>query len=84
MAQAPKTVTVDVVPVIKDPQPDPVPALRRIVLYATTAGTVRPAIITRVNEDETVDLSVFNSEGCVPVRSAEPGDAETPGTYFWE
>jgi len=62
-----------------------VPALRRIVLYTTAAGTIRPAIITRVNtDDETVDLSVFNSEGCVAIRAASQGDAETPGTYFWE
>lgn len=61
------------------------PTIGRIVHYVTSAGTIRPAIITLVSE-ETVDLTVFNSQGAVAVDTVSfdnelPG--ETPGTAFW-
>lgn len=57
----------------------------RIVMYVTNSETIRPAIISRVNADDTVDLSVFNSEGCVAVTNVNEADVEDeiPGTYHW-
>lgn len=60
-----------------------VPSIGRIVFYTTAQGTERPAIITRVVDDEEVDLTVFNSDGAVPVKNAlldEPGE---PGSWSW-
>lgn len=69
------------------------PDLGRSVRYVTGQGTIRPAVITRVYGDgETVDLTVFNSEGAVPVtavahESIEQEWIETAediaGTYHW-
>lgn len=57
----------------------------RIVRYVTASLTERPAIITRVNDDDTVDLTVFNSAGATPLTKVhfDPFDGETPGTWHW-
>jgi hypothetical protein len=60
-------------------------ALGRTVLYVTASSTVRPAVVTRIDSDaETVDLTVFNSQGAVPVGDVSL-DAEgvAIGTYHW-
>jgi hypothetical protein len=47
---------------------DDTPKSGRIVMYVTVAGTIRPAIISKVHDEKTVDLTVFNSEGSVAVQ----------------
>jgi len=64
----------------------------RVVIYVTVTGTFRPAIITKVNGDETVDLTVFNSEGAVAVQNVKHESIEQEwiedatdiaGSYHW-
>lgn len=80
--KADPTPEVKLTPVIEQ---KPVAALGRNVLYVTANATVRPAVISALNEDETVDLTVFNSAGAVPVTAVDldPFEGETPGTYHW-
>lgn len=69
------------------------PDLGRSVRYVTGNGTIRPAVITKVHEDGvTVDLTVFNSEGAVPVTHVSEESIEQEwiesaediaGTYHW-
>jgi hypothetical protein len=65
---------------------EPVLALGRMVRYVTASETVRPAVVTRINEGS-VDLTVFNSRGAVPVFDVRPAeyDPEVPleNTYHW-
>lgn len=59
------------------------PEIGRIVRYVTPQETVRPAIITAVDEG-VVDLTIFNSAGAAPatrVRFDEEGDI--PHTWHW-
>lgn len=65
-----------------EPVSGPAASIGRIVRYETAASTVRPAIITRVN-DASVDLTVFNSEGAVPVPGVSYSEENLPGTYHW-
>lgn len=63
----------------------PTLALGRVVYYVTGSGTVRPAVITQINDEETgdVDLTVFNSQGAVPAVGAVHSTDLEPGTYYW-
>lgn len=65
----------------------PEPGLGRTVLYVTVSETVRPAVISRVNDDESVDLTVFNSQGAVPVPNVRPAEYDPEvamaNTYHW-
>mgnify|MGYP006363377563 CR=1 FL=1 len=60
-------------------------ALGRVVYYVTGSGTVRPAVITQINDDAAgdVDLTVFNSSGATPVKSVLHDEGLEPGTYHW-
>lgn len=60
----------------KPAKQEPVLALGRMVRYVTASETVRPAVVTRINNGGaegagSVDLTVFNSEGAVPVVNVE-------------
>jgi hypothetical protein len=69
------------------------PDIGRSVNYITGNGTIRPAVISKVHGDgETVDLTVFNSEGAVPVVGVQHESIEQEwiesvediaGTYHW-
>ena len=59
-----------------------VAAVGRIVHYVTAQGTIRPAIITKLG-DEAVDLTVFNSQGAVPVTDVVFDGDQSEGTYHW-
>jgi hypothetical protein len=61
----------------------PEPSLGRMVRYVTVSNTVRPAVITRVHEDDVVDVTVFNSLGAQPVERVAPGSEDESGTYHW-
>ncbi len=61
----------------------PEPSIGRMVRYVTVSQTIRPAVITRVHEDDVVDLTVFNSLGAQPVESVTPGSEDEIGTYHW-
>jgi hypothetical protein len=65
---------------------EPVLALGRMVRYVTASETVRPAVVTRIDGDR-VDLTVFNSQGAVPVAGVKQAeyDPEVPleNTYHW-
>jgi len=67
----------------KTPEPD----MGRMVRYVTASETVRPAVISRVNEDGSVDLTVFNSLGAQPVTNVEHCEFDPEvvlaNTYHW-
>lgn len=52
------------------------------VFYMTTSGTPRPAIITRVHDGKTVDLTVFNSQGAVPATGVALDPELAIGTCY--
>lgn len=64
---------------------EPVLALGRVIRYITGEGTVRPAMVTKIHSETQVDLTVFNSEGAVPVTGVlfEDAEEDIPGTCHW-
>lgn len=65
--------------------PEPKASIGRIVRYVTGQGTIRPAIISALVEEDEVQLTVFNSQGAVFADNVPfaPEDAAVPGTYHW-
>jgi hypothetical protein len=56
------------------------PTLGLMVLYRTGINRYSPAVIHKVNEDHTVDLTVFDPQGTVgPARSVQQGG--NPGQW---
>lgn len=66
-------------------RPEPRASIGRIVRYVTGQGTIRPAIISALVEEDEVQLTVFNSQGAVFADNVPfaPEDAAVPGTYHW-
>lgn len=71
---------------------EPVLALGRMVRYVTASETVRPAVVTRINNGGaegagSVDLTVFNSLGAQPVSDVEhmeyDPEVAMPNTWHW-
>ena len=61
-AQPVEEVVTEVAPVLNVETPD----LGTLVYYVTSRGTLRPAVVTAIT-DGLVDLTVFNSQGAIPV-----------------
>jgi hypothetical protein len=64
------------------------PSIGRIVLYCTSDGFTIPAIIRRVNEDGTVDLTAFGTTGTfeasgISEDSAGDGTPTPRATWRW-
>jgi len=64
------------------------PTIGRIVQYVTYEGAVLPAIITRVVQDDSVNLQVFidgtlGTEHHVSVPYGEPNDGYPRCTWHW-
>lgn len=79
---------VDSQPVTTDPPepaPEPKASIGRIVRYVTAQGTVRPAIISGLVEEDEVQLTVFNSQGAAFVDHVPfaPEELAVPGSYHW-
>lgn len=66
-------------------RPEPKASIGRIVRYVTAQGSIRPAIISGLVEEDEVQLTVFNSQGAVFVDHVPfaPKEYEVPGTYHW-
>lgn len=54
-----------------------------IVLYVTGEDQFRTAILSRLNEDGSWQLHVFNSEGVKFLESVEHGSPAEIGTFFY-
>lgn len=73
----------------KPAKQEPVLDLGRMVRYVTASGTERPAVVTRINNGGaegagSVDLTVFNSQGAVPVTDVEhDSEFQQPHTWHW-
>lgn len=54
-----------------------------LVLYVTDEDQFRPALLNRLNEDSTWQITVFNSEGAVFLGHVEHGSPAEIGTFFY-